>query len=333
MSTRLSLRTIDTHAEGMPMRILIEGAPQIPGETMADRLAWAKENLDHIRELLVNEPRGHAAMVGGILTPPARADADFGIVYMSGGGFWTMCGHGTVGVITMIVERGMVKVTEPYTEVRLETPAGLIVAKVHVEGKKALSVTFTNVPSFVIEHDASVEVPGAGRLTVDVSYGGNLYAMVDTAQLKRKLDVADLEDLTNLGLAIVAATRAQVPLTHPWNPAMGQLRSMMFIEEATEDRPAKNLMVKERRYFDRSPCGTGTSARMALAHAKGKLSLNEPLVCESILGTRFEGRLTGVTNVDGAPAVIPQITGRAWITGTSEFTLDPSDVFPKGFTF
>ena len=333
MTVRTPLQTVDTHAEGMPMRILVSGAPPIPGDTMVARRAWAEANLQDLRGLLMNEPRGHAAMVGAILMPPARKDADFGVVYMSGGGFWTMCGHGTIGVITMIVERGLVKVTEPYTEVRLETPAGLIIGKVHVKEKKALSVSFTNVPSFVIEQAAAVEVPGAGRLTVDVSYGGNLYAMVDAAQLKRKLDVADLEELTNLGLAIVAATREQVPLKSPWKPAMGQLRSMMFIEEAAGGRPAVNLMVKERRYFDRSPCGTGTSARMALAHAKGRLSLNEPLVCESILGTRFEGKLTGVTEIDGIQAVIPQITGRAWITGTAEFTLDPSDVFPNGFTF
>ncbi len=333
MNERLTLKTVDTHAEGMPMRILVSGAPKIPGHTMVERKAWAESNLDDLRGLLMNEPRGHAAMVGAILTPPARDDADQGVVYMSGGGFWPMCGHGTIGVATMLVERGLVPVTEPYTEVRLDTPAGLIATRVRVQDGKALSVTFTNVPSFVVAHEARVEVPGIGPIVVDIAYGGNLYVLADMRQFKRKLALDDLEELTTLGLTTIAATREQVPLQHPWTSALGPLRSALFTEEATEGRPAKNLMVKERRYFDRSPCGTGTSARMAVAHALGKLALGEPLLCESLLETQFEGRLIGVTEVGGTSAVIPQITGRAWITGTAEFVLDPGDVFPKGFVF
>lgn len=331
MQTRPPIRTVETHAEGMPMRVVVDGVPSIPGATMVDRLAWASDNLDDIREMVVNEPRGHAAMVSAILMPPSRQDADLGVIYMSGGGFWPMCGHGTIGVATMIVERGMVKVIEPYTEVRLDTAAGLIVAKVRVEGGKAVSVSFTNVPSFVIKEDARVEVPGVGTLTVDVAYGGNIFAVVDIGQLNRKLNLADLEELTNIGLAIVAATREQVELRHPWKPEMGKLKSMLFIEPPTEDSPAKNLMVKERRYFDRSPCGTGTSARMAVAYAKGELALNEPLACESVLGSRFVGILIDTVDLDGSPAVVPQITGRAWIIGTSEFVVYPTDPFPRGF--
>jgi proline racemase len=332
MPTRLPLRTIETHAEGMPMRIVIEGTPLIPGASMIERRAWLEANLDDVRQLLMNEPRGHAAMVGSILMPPARADADYGVVYMSAGGFWSMCGHGTIGVATAIVERAMVQVSAPYTEVRLDTPAGLIVAKVRVEGKKAVSVTFTNVPSFVLARDALIEVPDVGSVKVDVAYGGNLYAIVDVGQFGRQLDIAELEDLTDLGLAIVSATQLQVPFNNPSDLKLGRLRSMIFTEPAKADRPARNLMVKEPRYFDRSPCGTGTSARMALAHALGELALDTPFVHESIIGTRFVGKLKGMTDVGGIPAVIPQITGSAWITGTSEFTLDPSDVFPKGFS-
>ena len=333
MTARTPLQTVDTHAEGMPMRILVSGAPPIPGDTMVARRAWAEANLQDLRGLLMNEPRGHAAMVGAILMPPARKDADFGVVYMSGGGFWPMCGHGTIGVASMIVERKLVEVKEPYTEVRLDTPAGLITTKVRVQDGKALQVTFTNVPSFVIAHEARVEVPGVGPILVDIAYGGNLYVLADMKQYRRQLKLEDLEELTNLGLATIAATRDQVPLKHPWTPAIGPLRSALFTEEAEGNRPAKNLMVKERRYFDRSPCGTGTSARMAVAHSLGRLAIGEALPCESLLGTVFEGRLSGVTEVNGSPAVIPQITGRAWITGTSEFVLDPTDVFPKGFEF
>lgn len=298
---------------------------------MVDRRAWVEANLDGMRQLLMNEPRGHAAMVGAILMPPTRADVDHGVVYMSGGGFWSMCGHGTIGVATMLVERRMVRVEEPFTEVRLDTPAGLIVARVHVQQGKALSVSFTNVPSFVITQGADVDIPGIGPHAVDIVYGGNLYVIADISKTGRRLVQADLEELTNLGLATVAAAREQVRLEHPWTPALGALRSVLFTEEASGVQAAKNLMVQERRYFDRSPCGTGTSARMALMHSRGKLALNEPMVCESVLGGKFEGRLLGVTSVDGAPAVIPQITGRAWITGSAQFVLDPSDVFPKGF--
>lgn len=331
MNARLSFHTVDTHAEGMPMRVVVSGIPKIPGDTMVERKAWAEANLDHVRGLLMNEPRGHAAMVGAILMAPARKDADYGVIYMSGGGFWPMCGHGTIGVATMIVERAMVAVKEPYTEVRLDTPAGLIVTKVRVQDGKTVNVSFTNVPSYVIAQKQRVQVPGVGLVSVDVAYGGNLYVVAEIAQYGRTLNLEDLEELTNLGLATVKATREQVQLQHPWTSAIGPIRSALFIEDAMNGRPAKNLMVKERRYFDRSPCGTGTSARMALAHANGKLALDEPLVCESVLGGQFEGRLVGQTEVGGAPAVIPQITGRAWITGTAEFVLDPTDVFPQGF--
>lgn len=333
MSEQLSIRTVETHAEGMPMRVVVGGTPQVQGETMADRRAWLDANLNGVRGMLMNEPRGHAAMVGSILMPPAREDADYGVVYMSGGGFWSMCGHGTIGVVTAIVELGMVKVTEPYTEVRLDTPAGLIIAKVHVQGKKALSVTFTNVPSYVLVPEARVAVAGVGPVNVSIVYGGNLYVVADVSQFGQTLEISNLEELTNLGLALVSSTREQVEIKHPDGTDIGPLRSAIFTEPAGLGKRAKNLMVKEPRYFDRSPCGTGTSARMALAHHSGELALNVPFPHESIIGGVFEGKLIGETEVGGFPAVIPQITGRAWIIGTSEFTLDPTDVFPQGFKF
>ncbi|KXU96473.1 hypothetical protein CR51_23075 [Caballeronia megalochromosomata] len=333
MSTLLSIRTIETHAEGMPMRVVVAGVREALGKSMSERRAWLQENLNDIRDLLMNEPRGHAAMVGAILMPPARSDADFGVVYMSAGGFWAMCGHGTIGVATAIVDHGMVKVKEPYTEVRLDTPAGLIVTNVRVQDKKAVSVTFTNVPSYVLAHDQPIEISSYGKVPVSVVYGGNLYAVVEAKHLGVKLDPANIEELQDLGMEVVRAAQNRLSYARPTGTDIGPLRSMIFTEEATSDRPAKNLMVKEPRYFDRSPCGTGTSARMALAHHLGRLKLNEPFVHESIIGTRFVGELMSVTDVGGVPAVVPQITGRAWVTGTSEFTLDPTDVFPRGFKF
>jgi proline racemase len=272
-------------------------------------------------------------MFGAILMPAARSDADHGVLFMSASGFVPMCGHGTIGVATVLIEKGMVKLIEPLTEIRLDTPAGLVVARVRVDRGRVLDVTFTNVPSFVLAKEVPVEIPTLGSVFVDVAYGGNFYAILDITQLKRELVLSDVEGLMDLGLAVVDAVRNQVPIRFPGDPANTRLRAAILVKPAAGDRPARNLMVKEPRYFDRSPCGTGTSARMAVAHLSGKLGLNEPFVHESILGTRFEGRLIGTTTVGDKPAVVPQITGRAWITGTSEFTLDREDPFPTGFKF
>ncbi len=317
----------------MPTRIVVGGVPAIPGSTMSERLAWAEQHLNDIRGFLMNEPRGHAAMFGAILMPAARSDADHGVLFMSASGFVPMCGHGTIGVATVLIEKELVKVVEPLTEIRLDTPAGLVVARVRVTGGRVLDVTFTNVPSFVLAKEVPVEIPTLGSVLVNVAYGGNFYAILDVTQLKLELVLSEVEGLMDLGLAVVDAVRNQVPIRFPGDSANTRLRAAILARPAVGDRPAKNLMVKEPRYFDRSPCGTGTSARMAVAHSSGKLGLDEPFVHESILGTRFEGRLIGTTTVGDVPAVVPQITGRAWITGSSEFTLDRDDPFPTGFKF
>jgi proline racemase len=331
MFAPLYLRTVDTHAEGMPLRVVVEGLPPIPGHTMAERLDWARENLDWVRELLVSEPRGHGPMMYAILTPPTQPEADFGVLYMSGGGFWSMCGHGTIGVVTMLVERGLVARNEPEAAVTLDTAVGLIVTKVRVEGRKAVSVSFNNVPSYVLVEDAPVHMPPYGDIKVSVAYGGNVYAMIDVEQLGLPLELQNLSTFIDLGLNLVKATRDQVPINPPAGANLGQMSSSLFMQAADGSRPARNLMVKEPRYFDRSPCGTGTSVRMALAYSRGELGLNEPRMFESIIGSRFEGCILGTTTVQGIPAINPQITGRAWLVGSAEFTVDPTDIFPRGF--
>lgn len=333
MSASQLIRTVESHTEGMPTRIVVEGAAVVPGDSMHARLQWAEEHMNDMREFLMNEPRGHAAMFGAIVMPAIRQDADHGILFMSASGFLPMCGHGTIGVATVLVEKGLVKVSEPITEVRLDTPAGLVVAQVRVNAGRVIDVTFANVPSFVTESNARVEIPGVGSVLVDVAYGGNFYAILDITQIKRDLVLSDIEGLMDLGLAVIDAVRKQVPIKYPTDPTNVRLRAAILAKPASKDAPAKNLMVKEPRYFDRSPCGTGTSARMAVAYHAGKLALNESFIHESILGTRFEGRLVEVTKVGQVSAVVPQIKGRAWITGAAEFTLDPSDPFPAGFKF
>jgi proline racemase len=188
------------------------------------------------------------------------------------------------------------------------------------------------VPSYVLVQDARVHMPPYGNIAVSVAYGGNVYAMIEVEQLGLRLELQNLNTLTDLGLALVKATRDQVPFDGPAGIDLGRMSSSLFMQAADESRPARNLMVKEPRYFDRSPCGTGTSVRMALAYSRGELGLNEPMVCESIIGSRFEGRILDTTIVHGIPAIKPQITGRAWLVGSAEFTVDPTDIFPRGFT-
>lgn len=325
------VQTIETHTEGMPTRIVVDGAPNFPDGSMAEKLAWAESHHNDIRKFLMHEPRGHAAMFGAFLLPPSRSDADYGVIFMSASGFLPMCGHGTIGLAAALVEARLVEVREPITKVRLDTPAGIVVARVRVKGGKAIDVTISNVPSFVVAIGKSVRLAAFGKIIVDIAYGGNFYAIVDVRQLNRALVLSDIDNLMDVGLAIVEAVRDQVPISHPSDRTPVCLRAAMLTEPATPDRPARNLVVKEPGYFDRSPCGTGTSARMAVAHHRGDLAIGEPFIHESILDTRFEGRLTGETDVCGITGVIPEITGRAWITGNSQFTLDPRDSFPTGF--
>ncbi|MGE0752657.1 MAG: proline racemase family protein [Variibacter sp.] len=333
MSSGGAIRTIETHTEGMPTRIIVDGVPAIPGATMRERFAFADRHLHALRGLLMNEPRGHAAMFGALLVPAARSDADCGVIYMSASGFVPMCGHGTIGLATTLVEKKMVQVREPVTEVRLDTPAGLVLASVDVASGKARAVTMTNVPSFVVAEDVRLNIPNFGVATVDVAYGGNFYVILNVARLGKSLSIEALPELMDLGLAAIKATRESVPTIHPDDTEASVLKAAVLTEAATTTAPARNLMVKEPRYFDRSPCGTGTSARMALEYRRGRLGLGQTFVHESILGTVFEGKLLEETKVGGMTAVVPQIKGRAWITGTSEFIVDPSDPFPTGFKF
>ncbi|MDJ0466716.1 proline racemase family protein [Streptomyces sp. H27-C3] len=324
---------VDSHTEGMPTRVITGGIGVIPGDTMAARREYFVKHLDHIRELLVNEPRGHSAMSGAVLQPPIRSDTDWGVLYIEVSGCLPMCGHGTIGVATVLVETGMVEVTEPVTQVRLDTPAGLVVADVAVEDGRATSVTFQNVPAFALELDAEAEVPGLGRVRYDMAYGGNFYAVLPLAGLGIGFDKAEKNRMLDAGLALMDAINAQNRPVHPADPGIGGCKHVQFVAPGTEGgSDARNAMAIHPGWFDRSPCGTGTSARMALLHARGQLPLHQDFVNESLLGTRFTGRLIGDTTVGGLPAVVPTVSGRAWITGMGQYLLDPTDPFPAGFT-
>ncbi|MFC9621351.1 proline racemase family protein [Streptomyces sp. NPDC056930] len=331
MQTRHIFHAVDSHTEGMPTRVITGGIGTIPGATMAERRRYFQEHRDAVRTLLMYEPRGHAAMSGAILQPPTRPDADFGVLYIEVSGFLPMCGHGTIGVATVLVETGMVEVTEPVTTVRLDTPAGLVSVDVQVKDGAATAVTLTNVPAFSVALDRTVDVPGYGPVRHDLAYGGNFYAMVHLADLGLPFDRAHKDDILAAGLAVMDAVNAADRPVHPEDPDIHGLKHVQFIAPGSDARHSRHAMAIHPGWFDRSPCGTGTSARMAQLHARGELALDTDFVNESFIGTSFTGRLVGKTTVGGLPAVVPTVTGRAWITGTAQFFLNPSDPFPEGF--
>jgi proline racemase len=331
MKARRAFVAVDSHTEGMPTRVVTGGVGPIPGATMLERKLHFEAELDDLRLLLMREPRGHGAMSGAILQPPLRDDADWGVLFIEVSGLLPMCGHGTIGVATVLVETGMVAVTEPETVIRLDVPAGLVEARVAVQDGRARSVTIRNVPAFLHQADGTVDVPGRGSLRYDMAYGGNFYALVDAASAGLVVEPARASELVDAGLAVMGAINAADRPVHPEDPRIAGCRHVVFHEPGRAGADAVAATAIHPGWLDRSPCGTGTSARMAALHARGSLAVGAPFVNESVIGTRFTGRIVAEVEVAGRPAVIPEITGRAWITGMGQYLLDASDPFPAGF--
>lgn len=332
MRSRHVLHAVDSHTEGMPTRVITGGVGVIPGATMAERRTYFLEHLDHLRTLLMYEPRGHSAMSGAILQPPTRPDADFGVLFIEVSGCLPMCGHGTIGVATVLVETGMVAVTTPVTTVRLDVPAGLVIVDVAVrDDGAATGVTIRNVPSFPVALDASVRVDGFGEVAYDLAFGGNFYAVVELAALGLPFERSAAPRLLEAGLSIMEAINAADRPVHPVDETIHGCHHVYLAAPGSHARHSRHAMAIHPGWFDRSPCGTGTSARMAQLWARGELGLHQDFVNESYIGRHFTGRLVEETTVAGRPAVVPTITGRAWITGTAQYLLDPEDPFPAGF--
>jgi proline racemase len=336
MRSKHVFHAVDSHTEGMPTRVITGGVGVIPGATMFERRRYFMENRDHIRTLLMYEPRGHASMSGAILQPPTRADADYGVLFIEVSGCLPMCGHGTIGVATVLVETGMVPVTEPVTTIRLDTPAGLVVAEVAVENGAAKSVTIQNVPAFSVALDETVHVPGIGPVTYDMSYGGNFYAILPIERVGLPFDRAHKNDILSAGLAMMDAINDQHRPIHPEDPAIGGCHHVQFVAPGSDARHSRHAMAIHPGWFDRSPCGTGTSARLAQLHRRGEIGPGDEFVNESFIGSRFIGRIARETTIstaggDTRPAIVPTVTGRAWVTGTAQYLLDPDDPFSEGF--
>jgi proline racemase len=315
----------------MPTRVITGGVGVIPGETMSARRIHFMEHLDHLRTLLMREPRGHASMSGAILQPPTRPDADYGVLFIEVSGCLPMCGHGTIGVATVLVETGMVPVVEPVTTVRLDTPAGLVTAQVHVEDGAATAVTLANVPAYCAAVDRKITLPNGRSVTYDLAYGGNFYAILPLEQFDLPFDRERKTEILAAGLELMAAINAEDEPVHPLDPTVRGCHHVQFLAPDATTEHSRHAMVIHPGWFDRSPCGTGTCARMAQLHARGQLEIGSEFVNESFIGTRFTGRLLGETTIGEVRGVLPSVTGRAWITGTAQYMLDPTDPFPAGF--
>ncbi|MEU7423170.1 proline racemase family protein [Streptomyces sp. NPDC040750] len=331
MRSELVLHAVDSHTEGMPTRVITGGIGTVPGASMNERRLYFREHRSAVKELLMNEPRGHPAMSGAILQPPSRPDCDWGVIYIEVSGYLPMCGHGTIGVATVLVETGMVEVVEPVTTIRLDTPAGVVVAEVAVENGAAREVTLRNVPSFATALDREATLPDGRTVTYDLAYGGNFYAILPLDAFGLPFDRSRKDDILAAGLSLMNVINAEAEPVHPADPSIRGCHHVHLYAPGATARHSRHAMVIHPGWFDRSPCGTGTSARMAQLHARGELPLRTEFVNESFIGTRFTGRLLDTTEVAGVAAVLPSFTGRAWITGTAQYLLDPTDPFPEGF--
>ncbi|KPU27036.1 proline racemase [Caloranaerobacter sp. TR13] len=326
------IHAVDSHTMGEPTRVIIGGVPKIPGKTMAEKKSYLEQKMDNIRTAVMLEPRGHNDMFGSIITAPVNEEADFGIIFMDGGGYLNMCGHGSIGAVTVAIETGMVEVVEPITEIKMDTPVGLIKAKAKVERGKVKEVSIVNVPAFHYMKDVKIDVPNIGEVTLDISFGGSFFAIVDAQQLGIEVQPKNTQKLIDLGLTIREIINASIKVQHPILKHINKVDLVEIFDKPTnKEADLKNVVVFGQGQIDRSPCGTGTSAKLATLYSKGKLRIGEYFVYESILGTTFKGRILGTTKVKNYEAVIPEITGSAYITGFSHFVIDPEDPVKYGF--
>ena len=327
------ISAVDTHTDGEPTRIIIGGIPPLRGTTMLLRLDDFRERMDHVRTALLAEPRGHRDMYGCVLTQPTMPEAAHGVFYMHNEGYMTMCGHATIGVSTALVELGMVQVEEPMTRFVLDTPAGLVESSVRVTDGRAESVSFQNVVAYAEALDVELPVPDIGTVTVDIAYGGNWFAFFNAEEVGLELTLGNIGKVVEVGMRIMRAANEQRTVQHPEVPMSNRINIVTAVAPPSDlGRTDRNVHVFGRGQFDRSPGGTGTCARMAVLHAKGRLAVHEDVWVESVTEGVFRGRILETTTLRGRPAVVPEITGSAHITGFHQFVLDPKDRLKAGFS-
>jgi proline racemase len=328
----LRITTIDCHTGGEPFRVITGGYPDLPGDTILARRRYAREHLDSLRTALMWEPRGHADMYGCIVIPPVSPQADIGVLFMHNEGYSTMCGHGIIGIAKVVLETGLLPMAEPETTVRIDTPAGLVTARARVEAGQVTGVRFLNVPSFVLALDQKVEVPGLGPVRYDLAFGGAFYAYVQAGEAGVSCTPDGFRPLIEKGIAIKRAIMASRPVPHPFEEDLSFLYGTIFVGPPLgDDAHSRNVCVFAEGEVDRSPTGTGVSGRLAIHYARGEIRIGEPMVVESIIGSRFTGRIVETATFGPYPAIIPEVEGTAHITGRNEFVIDPTDSLRDGF--
>ncbi|MBF0259220.1 MAG: proline racemase family protein [Desulfamplus sp.] len=375
MHIHTMISTIDTHTAGEPTRIVTGGIPHIPGKTMMEKKIWMQDHLDHVRKMLMLEPRGHKDMFGAVITSPCCNDAHAGVIFMDSKGYLDMCGHGSIGAVTVLLNTGMVTLQDLSENINqnnsrqiiLDTPAGTITACAAIENGAATEVSIRNVPSFYYD-TLYIDLPSVGRINVDIAYGGNFFALVNVKELKMELEVENIDRLTSAGLEIrnlvndaitvihpATGAKCQVPLTEIYqenyrdhaypdhdHALMGTTKNEsrmianssknFHIKSFNKRASCRNIVVFGNGQIDRSPCGTGTCAKMAYLYEKGKLGIGEPYLHSSIINTVFTGTILEEAVVGNKRAILPQITGRAHITGFHSFIAETDDPFKEGFS-
>ena len=339
----IRLKTIDAHAAGEPLRLIVEGFPPPQGRTMLDKREWVRKKADHLRRALMLEPRGHADMYGAVLTEPVAPGSHAGVLFMHNEGYSTMCGHGVIAVTTIALERGLIM--PGGDTVVYDSPAGTIRARANARsggsgrsgesgglaGLRIDSVTFVNVPSFVLHGGLAVKI-GTRQIRADVAFGGAFYAIVDSETVGLPIDVAHLPELRRVGMEIKHAIEAAQTIAHPLEPGLQGIYGTIFTGPPNDPQAdLRNVTIFADAEVDRSPCGTGTAAVMAVIDAMGLLGDDKPFVHESLIGTRFSGRVAGRTAVGECQAIVPEIEGSAWITGEHTFLVDDDDPLKEGF--
>lgn len=331
MKINKMFQTIDTHVAGEPLRIIVDGLPEIKGETQLQRREYCMKNLDHIRELLMYEPRGHHGMYGCIITPPAESTSDFGVLFMHNEGWSTMCGHGIIAVITVGIEMGRLEFKSGMNKFMIDSPAGEITAYANVEDNKVDSVSFENVPSFVLKRNVPLNIDGKS-FTADISFGGAFYAIVNSKEIGLEVTKKDLSELQKWGTEIKKQIEKDYEIVHPLEKGLTGMYGVIFSDTPSDkEADLKNVTIFADAQIDRSPCGTGTSARLASLYENNQIKQDDSFVHESITGGKFTGKMLEETKVANFDAVKPLVTGAASITGFHQFVIEPEDALPKGF--
>jgi proline racemase len=335
MRFKRMVTVVGVHAEGELNEVITGGVLEVPGKTMFDKMKYLETQADDLRKFLLFEPRGKVSQCVNLVQPTSNPEADAGFVIIESEYYVPMSGTNTICTVTALLETGMLPMSEPVTHLTLEAPGGLVKVEATCKDGKCERVTFTNVPAFVFHLDKPVEVEGLGTVTVDVAYGGMIYAIVDGGPLGFNCDASEAREMVEIGERIKRAAAVQLPVVHPLNPEIHTINQTEFTSPLRTEggqKTARNGVIVSPGRLDRSPCGTGTTARLAVMHAKGQIGIGEPFVHESLIGTKFIGKILGTEQVGNVPGLRISISGRGWITAFHQYVLDPSDPFPTGFT-